>query len=291
MLSPQVAPVMVAPAPPNPVNPIRPKEFPNEPEALADPVRQNSASVSGSKEKAPSVETDPKPTVFSVTTSIATAAIAVEPIAKTKPSSEQIDATSDLPAAPTATVNTDKVVLLREEAAKLGGLAGECAMMTVRIDSPSDDQWKICLSRDGAIALNYFQTGENGRKLAQAISARIGRDIHFDFVVTQLPTPIVESTESPTESTGAMEPESQQRIQSYQPVVPQAQLIRNAMVHPLIKQFMEVFEGVVVRVDPAQNQVPAPHQNLPKPAGLEPEAPSLKEQLRNEVRLEAATAE
>ena len=291
MPSPQVAPVVVAATPPNPVNPIRPKEFPNEPEALADPVRQNSASVSGSKEKAPSVETDPKPTVFSVTTSIATAAIAVEPIAKTKPSSEQIDATSDLPAAPTATVNTDKVVLLREEAAKLGGLAGECAMMTVRIDSPSDDQWKICLSRDGAIALNYFQTGENGRKLAQAISARIGRDIHFDFVVTQLPTPIVESTESPTESTGAMEPESQQRIQSYQPVVPQAQLIRNAMVHPLIKQFMEVFEGVVVRVDPAQNQVPAPHQNLPKPAGLEPEAPSLKEQLRNEVRLEAATAE
>ena len=290
MPSPQVAPVVVAATPPNPVNPIRPKEFPNEPEALADPVRQNSANASGSMEKAPSVEEEPRPSVASVST--ATTATGEEHVTETKEASEQTDVVSEHPPTQAATVTTDKVVLLREEAAKLGGLAGECAMMTVRIDSPSDDQWKICLSRDGAIALNYFQTGENGRKLAQAISARIGRDIHFDFVVTQLPTPIVESTESPnSESTGAIQPETQQRIQSYQPVVPQAQLIRNAMVHPLIKQFMEVFEGVVVRVDPAQNQVPAPHQNLPKPAGPEPDAPSLKEQLRNEVRLEAATAE
>lgn len=279
--TPQAAPVIVTPAPPKMV-------VSSEPETLADSLRQNSANASGSMEQATSIETEPRLSDASVSTT--TAPTAGEPETETKQASEQIEVTSESPAA--ATVTTDKVVLLREEAAKLGGLAGECAMMTVRIDSTPDNQWKICLSRDGAIALNYFQTGENGRKLAQAISARIGRDIHFDFVVTQLPTPIVESTDSPSaESTGAMPPENQQRIQSYQPVVPQAQLIRNAMVHPLIKQFMEVFEGQVVRVDPAQNQVPVSHLNLPKPSIQESDAPSLKEQLRNEVRLEAATAE
>ena len=278
MPSPQVAPVTVAPA--------SPKESSNEPEALADSLRQKTASAPSSMDKIPSVATEPHETLSTVTEAVA------EPVAEIKQASQQIEVDAELLAAPVLPATTDKVVMLREEAAKLGGLAGECAMMTVRIDSPSEDQWKISLSRDGAIALNYFQTGENGRKLAQAISARIGRDIHFDFVVTQLPTPIVESTDTPSaESPGATEPESQQRYQSYQPVVPQAQLIRNAMVHPLIKQFMEVFEGQVVRVDPAQNQVPAPHQNLPKPAVQESEVPSLKEQLRNEVRLEAAIAE
>lgn len=287
MPSSQVTPVTVNPVT---VAPTPPKEISNEPEALADSLRQNSTSASGSMEKAPSIDTTPRPSEALASTATATTSVA--PVGESKPASDQIQETTESATAPAATATTDKVVLLREEAAKLGGLAGECAMMTVRIDSPTDDQWKISLSRDGAIALNYFQTGENGRKLAQAISTRIGRDIHFDFVVTQLPTPIVESTDSPsTESTGATEPESQQRIQSYQPVVPQAQLIRNAMVHPLIKQFMEVFEGQVVRVDPAQNQVPAAHLNVPKPAVQEAEAPSLKEQLRNEVRLEAAVVE
>lgn len=284
MTTPQVAPVTVTPAPP--------KDIAIVPEAIADSLRQKSASASGSMERAPSVETEPSTSDATISSSASTTATAapVAPDADTKRPPQQNEVASESPPAPTAT--TDKVVLLREEAAKLGGLAGECAMMTVRIDSPTEDQWKISLSRDGAIALNYFQTGENGRKLAQAISARIGRDIHFDFVVTQLPTPIVESADSPSsELAGTVEPESHQRIQSYQPVVPQAQLIRNAMVHPLIKQIMEVFEGQVVRVDPAQNQVPATHLNLPKPAVQEAEAPSLKEQLLNEVRLEAAVAE
>jgi len=73
--------------------------------------------------------------------------------------------------------------------------------------------------------------------------------------------------------------------------ISQAQLIRNAMVHPLIKQFMEVFEGQVVRVDPCALQPPAPHfkpQNPSEPAANDI---PLHEALRREVALETASAE
>ena len=70
----------------------------------------------------------------------------------------------------------------------------------------------------------------------------------------------------------------------------QAQLIRNAMVHPLIKQFMDVFEGQVVRVDPAVSQVPAPHfKPLNSSEATAKEIP-LRDALRSEV-LETAAAE
>jgi DNA polymerase III subunit gamma/tau len=71
----------------------------------------------------------------------------------------------------------------------------------------------------------------------------------------------------------------------------QAQLIRNAMVHPLIKQFMDVFEGQVVRVDPAVSQVPAPHfkpLNISEPTANEI---PLREALRSEVAMETASAD
>ncbi len=179
----------------------------------------------------------------------------------------------------------DRVLLVREEAVKLGGLAGQYATMTVRVDGPADRPWKICLSRDGAFAINYFQTGENGRKLAQSISSRVGSDIQVEFVLTQEPTPVVEASGV----TEAAEPQAV--IHSPRPTVPQAQLIRNAMAHPLIKQFMDVLEGQVVRVDPAQNQVPAPHLNLLPVSTPEPQDIPLREKLRNEVQFETSAVE
>ena len=199
-----------------------------------------------------------------------------------EPSTEIAVATANQPE---AKYDIDRVLLVREEAVKLGGLAGQCASMTVRVDCPADRPWKICLSRDGAFAINYFQTGENGRKLAQSISSRLGREIHVEFVLTQEPTPVVEA------SGVAEAAEPQVVVPSQRPTVPQAQLIRNAMVHPLIKQFMDVFEGQVVRVDPAQNQIPAPHLNLQPTSIPEPQDISLREKLRNEVRFETSAVE
>jgi len=85
---------------------------------------------------------------------------------------------------------------------------------------------------------------EIGSKLAQGISARVGRDIRTEFVLIQEQTPIHEIA-------AAAPIDLQPIVQAHRPKLPQPQLIRNAMLHPLIKQFMDVFEGQVVRVDPA----------------------------------------
>ena len=73
--------------------------------------------------------------------------------------------------------------------------------------------------------------------------------------------------------------------------ISQAQLIRNAMVHPLIKQFMEVFEGQVVRVDPCALQPLAPHLKSQNPSEPAADDIPLHEALRREVVLETASAE
>ncbi len=102
------------------------------------------------------------------------------------------------------------------------------------------------------------------------------------------PTAIPYKHDAPMESQVAEPPAV---VHSQRPTVPQAQLIRNAMVHPLIKQFMDIFEGQVVRVDPAQNQVPAPHLNLQPTSTPEPQDIPLREKLRNEVRFETSAVE
>ena len=95
--------------------------------------------------------------------------------------------------------------------------------------------------------------------------------------------------ESLAQVTQAIDPEP--LVLSHQPSIPQAQLIRNAMVHPLIKQFMDVFEAQVVRVDPAQLQISAPHLDLQKTCTTESEDISLREKLRMDVGFETASVE
>ena len=87
--------------------------------------------------------------------------------------------------------------------------------------------------------------------------------------------------------------EPQPTILSPKPSIPHAQLIRNAMVHPLIKQFMDIFEAQVVRVDPAPPPPPIPslHLDTQKPIVPESEDKSLREKLRIDVRFESAIDE
>lgn len=86
-------------------------------------------------------------------------------------------------------ISLSKLDLLREEACRIGGLACECAKMIVRVDQKLDDQWDVCLSRDGAIAKNFFQT-DNGAKLSRAISVQSGREIKLNFVMTEFASPM-----------------------------------------------------------------------------------------------------
>ena len=85
--------------------------------------------------------------------------------------------------------------------------------------------------------------------------------------------------------------ELQPIVLPHKPTIAHAQVIRNAMVHPLIKQFMDIFEAQVVRVDAAQIPIPAPHLDLKKPNEPESEDISLREKLRLEVRFESAINE
>ena len=85
--------------------------------------------------------------------------------------------------------------------------------------------------------------------------------------------------------------ELQPIVLPHKPTIAHAQVIRNAMVHPLIKQFMDIFEAQVVRVDAAQIPIPAPQLDLKKPNAPESEDISLREKLRMEVRFESAIDE
>ena len=101
----------------------------------------------------------------------------------------------------------------------------------------------------------------------------------------ELIPPVLEMAENPQ----TIEPT--QLVHAHQPNIPQAQLIRNAMVHPLIKQFMDILEAQVVRVDPAQPPVSVPHLDFPKSNTSNAEDISLRESLRNEIRIETAAVE
>jgi len=172
---------------------------------------------------------------------------------------------------------TDKLTLFRECAMEQGGLAGQSAMMATQVECPSEQHWRILLSRDGSMALNYFQTGDNGRKLAVGVSNRIGGELHFEYILSQDPTPVLGSGET-TAAIASPPSASPSRTANSQ-----AQLIRNAMVHPLIKQFMVIFEAQVIRVDPAQPSVSAPHLDLPKAASSFAEDTSFRETRKAEV--------
>ena len=149
----------------------------------------------------------------------------------------------------------DPLLQFRECAIKLGGFAEQCAAMTVRIEAISDSQWRVCLSRDGAEVRDYFVAGENGKRLKQAVKQRVGRDIHLSFEFTD-----ELSSVAPAQQADVTQPNLEERaVETVSRTVPQAQLIRNAMNNPLVKQFMDMFEGQIMRVDPVRNQVPALH--------------------------------
>ena len=149
----------------------------------------------------------------------------------------------------------DPLLQFRECAIKLGGFAEQCAAMAVRIEAISDSQWRVCLSRDGAMVRDYFVEGENGKRLKQAVKQMVGRDIHLSFALTD-----EASSVSPAQEADVTQPNLEGRaVETVSRTVSQAQLIRNAMNNPLVKQFMDVFEGQIMRVDPVRIQVPALH--------------------------------
>ena len=165
-------------------------------------------------------------------------------------------------------IPSDNASQFRHVAQKLGGFAGQCAAMTIRVESISENQWQICLGRDGVAVQEYFQTGDNGKRLTQAVKKQVGRDIHLSFRVTNEPSPASSASEPIDTKEALVEPQPEVTG----PSVPQAVLIRNAMNNALVKQFMDAFEGQIVRVDAKRTTVPKPHSITPELSSVSEEA-------------------
>jgi DNA polymerase-3 subunit gamma/tau len=156
------------------------------------------------------------------------------------------------------TTNESLLEALSESAKGLGGLIVQCVAMITRLEPIGKGKWKACIAKDGGFAIDYFQTGENLRRLVTAAQSRTNVEMQLEFVLTdEIGTPL------PAEQKAAV-------VEEFRPSVPQAQLIRGAMTHPLVKQFIDMFDGVVVRVD--KPQVPRAHIASPEATVISSEA-------------------
>lgn len=155
-----------------------------------------------------------------------------------------------------AVTNDSLLEALRESAQGLGGLIVQCVAMITRLEPIGKGKWRACIAKDGGFAIDYFQTGENLRRLVTAAQLRANVEMQLEFALTnEIGTPL------PAE-------EKAVAVEEFRPSVPQAQLIRGAMTHPLVKQFIDMFDGVVVRVD--KPQVPRAHVATSESAGVVP---------------------
>lgn len=151
--------------------------------------------------------------------------------------------------------------MLSSAIATATGLIVECVHMILRIDILPSGRWKASISKEGSFAFQYFQSGENVQRLATILHEHSGIKPQFEFVLSEESLPLEKS-----EPRAVSEP-----IPSGS--APQAQLIRGVMNHPLVKHFVDLFEGQVIRVDQAQSQTPTAHTLSPKdPSRSIPEA-------------------
>lgn len=129
---------------------------------------------------------------------------------------------------------------LRSAAQSIGGLIVECVNMITRVQVAEKGKWKAFVAKDGSFAIDYFQTADNSRRLTTTLADLFQVEAVLEFTLTDEPAPHVEA-KAPAPV-----------VEEYRPSVPQSQLIRKAMNNPLVQQFVEMFDGQIVRVDPAQ---------------------------------------
>jgi DNA polymerase-3 subunit gamma/tau len=154
-----------------------------------------------------------------------------------------IEASSKPAAAPPSA--SDPLTQLRKAAQAIGGLIVECVNMITRVQIAEKGKWKAFVAKEGSFAIDYFQTTDNSRKLTTTLADLFRVEAVLEFTLTDEPAPHVEA-KAPAPV-----------VEEYRPSVPQSQLIRKAMNNPLVQQFVEMFDGQIVRVDPAQAIRPA----------------------------------
>lgn len=113
--------------------------------------------------------------------------------------------------------------------------------MITRVQVADKGKWRAFVAKEGRFAIDYFQTADNSRKLTSSLADQFRVEAVLEFTLTDEVAPHVES-KSPAPV-----------VEEFRPSVPQSQLIRKAMTNPIVQQFVEMFDGQIVRVDPAQS--------------------------------------
>jgi DNA polymerase-3 subunit gamma/tau len=131
---------------------------------------------------------------------------------------------------------TDPRSLLATVALGLEGLSRQLASLALEVIEHPENHWEIRLAKEAQMTLSKFSSPENIRRLTDGLKRLTGHDLTLSFVVTDKPMPNVP---------GAAANLDQNSI----PKASQPQRIREVMADPLIKQFIELLGGEVIKVD------------------------------------------
>ena len=117
----------------------------------------------------------------------------------------------------------------------LEGLARQLASLALDVVEHPEGRWKVRLAKEAEWTFSKFTSPENLRKLTQGLMRLTGRQIELDFVVTDEPMPQQQGVhdQGPKPTQGVSQP----------------QRIREMMATDLIKRFIEVLGGEVVKVE------------------------------------------
>lgn len=210
---------------------------------IAQGIAQNLNPSAGPKRvELPSVQApSEKKNVEQVPAAIAP--VAILPVAAEVAESTEVAESSDVKKKELQNLNpsqgTSEAVEPRQQLAlvalELEGLARQLASLALDVVEHPEGRWKVSLAKEAEWTFSKFTSPENLRKLTDGLMRLTGRQIELDFVVTDEPMP------------------QQQGVHDQGPKpmqgVSQPQRIREMMATDLIRRFIEVLGGEVVKVE------------------------------------------
>ena len=213
----------------------------------AGPKRAELPSVQAPSVQAPSVQApSEKKNVEQAPAAIARAAIApvaIAPVAAESTDPAESTESSDVKKKELQNLSpsqeTSELAEPRQQLAMvalgLEGLARQLASLALDVVEHPEGRWKVRLAKEAEWTFSKFTSPENLRKLTQGLMRLTGRQIELDFVVTDEPMPQQQGVhdQGPKPTQGVSQP----------------QRIREMMATDLIKRFIEVLGGEVVKVE------------------------------------------
>lgn len=210
----------------------------------AGPKRAELPSVQAPSVQAPSVQAPTeKKNVEQAPAAIAPVAIAPVPIAPVATEPAESTESSDVKKKELQNLSpsqeTSELAEPRQQLALvalgLEGLARQLASLALDVVEHPEGRWKVRLAKEAEWTFSKFTSPENLRKLTEGLMRLTGRQIELDFVVTDEPMPQQQGVhdQGPKPTQGVSQP----------------QRIREMMAKDLIKRFIEVLGGEVVKVE------------------------------------------